>query len=105
MLLGCRRGRMADGNWGLVDMAVEDVGDLADFFDEGGELFGQDRLHAVGQGFLRFVVNFHEESVCAYRDGCAGKGQDFVALAGAVGRIDENWEMTPFFDGGDDRKI
>jgi hypothetical protein len=96
---------MVDGDLGLVDMAVEDIGDLADFCDEFGELFGEDRLHAVGEGFLWLVMDFDEQAVCTYRDGCARKRQNFVALAGAVGRIDENWEMTPFFDGGDDRKI
>jgi len=40
-------------------MAVEDVGDLADFFDQLGELFGENGLDAVGEGLLGFMMYFN----------------------------------------------
>ena len=84
---------------------MEDGGDLADFADEFGELFGEDGLHAVGEGFFGFVVNFDEEAIGANSDRGAGKRQDLVALAGAVRRVDEDREMAAFLDGGNDGEI
>ena len=59
----------------LVDMAMEDGGDLADFVGEGGEFFGEDRLHAVGEGFVRFVVDFDEQAVGADGDRGAARAE------------------------------
>lgn len=42
----------------LVDVAVEDLGDLLDFGLEFGEFGGEDGLHAVGEGFFRLVMDF-----------------------------------------------
>ena len=44
----------------LVDVAVEDGGDLADFGLEFGEFSGEDGLHAVGEGLFRLVMDFDE---------------------------------------------
>ena len=76
---------------------------MADFGDEFSEFLRKDGLHAVGERFLGFVVNFDEEAIGTNGDGGTGERQDFVALAGAVRRIDEDGKMAAFFDGGDDR--
>jgi len=88
-----------------VEEAVEDGGDLADFRNEFSEFFGKNGLHAVGEGFFGFVVNFDEEAIGASGDGGAGERKNFVAFAGAVRRIDEDRKMAAFFDGGDDGEI
>ena len=88
-----------------VNGAVEDGGDLAHFSGEDGELFGEDGLHTVGKRFFRFVMNFDEEAVGANGDGGAGKGENFVALAGAVTGINEDRKMAAFFDGGNDGEV
>ena len=104
------------GGWGIVELfadiwvesvdgAVEDLGDLLDFGDEGGEFFGEDGLHAVGEGFFGLVMDFDEEAVGANGDGGAGKWKNFVALAGAVAGIDEDGKMAALFYGGDDGEI
>jgi hypothetical protein len=43
---------------GLVEAAVQDVGDLLDFGHEFGVLVGDDGLDAVGEGFLGLVMDF-----------------------------------------------
>jgi hypothetical protein len=85
----------------LVDGAVEDGGDLLNLSDEGGEFIGEDGLHAVGEGFFGLVMDFDKEAVGANGYGGAGQREDFVALAGAVRRIDEDRQMAAFFYGGD----
>ena len=74
----------------LVDVAVEDLSDLADFGLEFGEFGGEDGLHAVGEGFFGLVMDLDEEAVGADGYGGAGKRKNFVALAGAVAGIDED---------------
>ena len=44
----------------LVDVTVEDLGDLTDFGEESGEFGGEDGLHAVGEGFFGLVMDFDE---------------------------------------------
>jgi hypothetical protein len=88
-----------------VNGAVEDGGDLAHFSGEEGELFGKDGLHAVGERFFGFVVDFDQEAIGSDGDGGAGEGENFVALAGAVAGIDEDREVTAFFDGGNDGEV
>ena len=78
---------------------------MADFGKEFGELVGEDGLDAVGEGFVGFVVDFDEEAIGADSDGGAGKGQNFVALAGAVRGIDEDGQVAALLDGGNDGKI
>ena len=56
----------------LVDVAMEDGGDEADFFNEDGEFGGQDGLHAVGEGVFGLMVDFDEQAVGADGDGGAG---------------------------------
>src|SRR2546428_8845778 len=84
-----------------VHGAVEDGGDLTYFVGEGGEFFGEDGLHAVGEGFVRLMVDFDNKAIGANSNGGARKGQNFVALAGAVAGIDENGEVAALLDGGD----
>jgi len=62
-------------------------------------------LDAVGEGFFGVVVNFDQEAVGAYRYRGSGEGENFVALAGTVGRIDENGEVAALFYRGDYREI
>jgi len=88
-----------------INGAVEDGGDLAHFAGEDGEFFGEDGLHAVGEGFLGFVMDFDEEAIGADGYGGARERENFVAFAGAVAGIDEDGEMTAFFDGGDDGEV
>ena len=88
-----------------VHGAVEDGSDLTYFVGEGGEFFGEDRLHAVGEGFVRLMVDFDDKAIGANSNGGAGKGQNFVALAGAVAGIDENGEVAALLDGGNDREV
>ncbi len=88
-----------------VHGAVEDGGDLTYFVGEGGEFFGEDGLHAVGEGFVRLMVHFDDEAIGADGNSGAGKRQNFVALAGAVAGIDENGEVAALFDGGNDREV
>jgi hypothetical protein len=89
----------------LVEEAVEDGGDLADFRNEFGKFFGEDGLHAVREGFFGFVVNFNEKAIGAHGDGGAGERKNFVAFAGAVRGIDKDGKMAAFLDGGDDGEI
>ncbi len=84
---------------------MEDGSDLTYFVGEGGEFFGEDRLHAVGEGFVRLMVDFDDKAIGANSNGGAGKGQNFVALAGAVAGIDENGEVAALLDGGNDREV
>src|SRR5712664_38238 len=89
----------------LVDGAVEDGGDLAHFVGEGDEFLGEERLHAVGEGFFRLVMDFDEQAVGADSDSGARKRQNFVALAGAVAGVDKNGKMAAFFYGGNDGEV
>ena len=84
-----------------VDSAVEDGGDLAHFVGEDGKFFGEDGLHAVGESFVRLVMDFDEQAIGADGDSCAGERKNFVALAGAMAGIDEDGEVAAFFDGWD----
>ena len=84
---------------------MEDGGDLADLGDEFGEFFGEDGLHAVGEGFFGFVVNFDEQAIGTNGDGGAGERKNLVAFASAVRGIDEDGKVAAFFDRGDDREI
>src|SRR5579859_31232 len=86
----------------LVDVAVEDGGDLADFGLEFGEFGGEDGLHSVGEGFFGLVMDFDEEAVTADGHGGAGERKNFVALAGAVARIDEDGQVASFLNCGHD---
>src|SRR5579863_6773851 len=85
---------------GLVEVAVEEAGNGADFDQEFGELGRDYGLDAVGEGFFGLVMYFDEEAVgtCGY--GGARHGKNFVAFAGAVAGVDEYGEMAAFFDGG-----
>jgi len=78
---------------------------LADLGDEFGEFFGENGLHAVGEGFFGFVVNFDEEAIGASSDSGAGKRKNLVAFSGAVRGVDEDREMAAFLDGGNDGEI
>ena len=78
---------------------------MADFGDELDELLRKDGLHAVGEGFFGFVVNFDEEAIGTNGDGGAGERKNLVAFASTVRGIDENGKVAAFFDRGDDRKI
>ena len=89
----------------LVEGAAEDLGDGANFGDEFGIFGGQDGLDAIGEGFFGLVMNFDEKAIGTDGDGGARKREDFVALSGAVGGIDENGEVAAFFDGGDDGEV
>jgi len=93
------------GATGLVDAAVEDGGDLANFGEEFGEFGGEDGLHAVGEGFFGLMVDFDEEAVGADGHGGTGERKNFVALAGAVAGIDHDGEMAAFVDGGDNGEV
>src|SRR2546421_8877977 len=88
----------------LVNGAVEDSGDLAHFVGEGDEFLRQKRLHAVGERFVRLVMNFDEKAIRADGDSGARKRQDFVAFAGAVAGINEDWKMAALFYGGAKRQ-
>jgi hypothetical protein len=52
-----------EGNSGykanLVDRAVKDRGDLAHLLRENRKFFGEDRLHAIGESFVRLMMNFN----------------------------------------------
>src|ERR1700687_1120427 len=88
-----------------VDGAVEDGGDLTHLVGEGGEFFGKDGLHAVGESFVRLVMDFDEEAIGADSDGGSWKRENFVALAGSVGRIDEDRKVAALFDGRYDGEV
>ncbi len=51
------------------------------------------------------VMDFDEQAVGAYRYGGAGERKNFVALAGAVAGVDEDWQMAAFFHGGNDGEV
>ncbi len=88
-----------------IDGTVEDGGDLAHFVGEGDEFLGKEGLHAVGEGFVRLVMDFDKEAIGANGDGSAGERQNFVALASAVAGIDKNGEMAAFFYRGNDGEV
>jgi len=83
-----------------VDLAVEDVGDLADFGGQFGVFGGEDGLNAVGEGFFGLVMDFDEESIGADGDRGTGKRKDFVTLAGAVAGVDQDGQVAAFFHCG-----
>jgi hypothetical protein len=93
------------GQYRLVDLAVEDGGDLEDFGVEFGEFGGEDGLDAVGEGFIGLVVDFDEEAIAADGNGGAGERENFVAFAGAVAGIDHDGEMAALFDSGDNGEV
>ena len=72
------------------DGPSHDCGDLADLRHQFVELVGEEGLRAVGQGFVRLVMDFHHQAVGADGYGGARERSDFVALAGAVAGVDEN---------------
>jgi hypothetical protein len=78
---------------------------LAHFVGEGGEFFGEDGLHAVGERFVRFVVDFDEQAIGADSHGGAGERENFVALAGTVTGVDEDGEVAAFFYSGHDGEV
>ena len=84
---------------------MQDGGDLLHFGNQGGEFFRQNRLDSVGEGFFGLVMDFDQEAIGANSDSSTGERKDFVALAGAVGRVDEDGEMAALFHGGDDGEI
>ena len=98
---GCSR---SFSRW-LIDRAVKHGSNLAHFVGEGEELFWEDGLHAVGESFIGFVVDFDEEAVGSNGNSGAGKRQNFVAFAGAVTGVNENRKVAAFFDGGDDGEV
>lgn len=85
----------------LVDLTVQDLGDLLDFAEEVGEVGGKDGLDAVGEGFVGLVVDFDEETIGADCYRRAGERENFVTFAGAVRRIDEDGKVAAFFYGRD----
>ena len=94
-----------NGAVALVDFAVEDGGDLADFGDEFDQFAGENGLHAVGEGGVGAVMNFDEQAVGADGDRGAGKRQNFVAFAGAVAGIDEDRQVAALLHGGNDGEV
>ena len=92
----CSRTNRRNGRGGLIarpvyrsiDLAVEDVGDLADFGGQYGVFGGEDGLNAVREGFFGLVMDFDEEPISADGDRGTGKRKDFVMLAGAVAGVD-----------------
>src|SRR5260221_8141892 len=85
-----------------VHDAVKNSGDLLHFRRQFRELLGQDRLHAVRKRFLRVMMHFHKQSICADGDRGAGEGKHLVAFPGAVAWIDENGQGAAFFYGRHD---
>jgi len=63
----------------LVDGAVEDGGDLAHLVGKGGKFFGEAGLHAVGERFVRFVLDYDEQAIGANSDGSAKAGELYGA--------------------------
>jgi len=88
-----------------INRAVKDGGDLAHIVGEGEELFGKNGLHAVGESFIGFVVDFDEQAVGADGHRCARERQNFVAFAGAVAGVNENRKVAALFDGRDDGEV
>jgi hypothetical protein len=52
---------------GLVEGTAEDGGDLAYFLHQGREILGEERLHSIGQGHLRLMMDFDEQAIGASR--------------------------------------
>src|SRR5207237_2915025 len=89
----------------IVNVAVEDSGGLAHFVGEGDEVLRQKRLHAVGERFVRLVMNFDKKAIRADGYSSARKRQDFVAFAGTVAGINEDWKMAALFYGGENSGV
>ncbi len=84
---------------------MEDGGDLAHFTGEGDEFLGEQGLHAVGEGFVRLMMNLDEQTIGSYSDSCAGEWQDFVAIDGNVAGIDKDGKMATLFYGRNDGEV
>ena len=84
---------------------MEDGGDLSHFVGENREFFGKDGLHAVGESFVRFVMDFDEQAIGANSDGGAGKRENLVPFAGAMAGIDEDGQVAALLDRGDDGEV
>ena len=52
-------------NKGLVNSAMENGSDLAHFVGKSDEFLGKQGLHAVGEGFVRLVMDFDEQAIRA----------------------------------------
>ena len=102
---GQRHGKTYGRATPSVDSAVEDGGDLAHFVGKDGKFFGEDGLHAVGEGFVRLVMDFDEQAISANGDGRTGERKNLVALAGTVAGIDEDGQVAALLDGGDDGEV
>src|SRR5882724_1413239 len=88
-----------------VHDAVKNSGDLLHFRCQFRELLGQDRLHTVRKRFLRVMMHFHKQSVCADGDRGAGEGKNLVAFSGAMAWIDENGQVAALFYGRHDSEV
>src|SRR5258706_11330565 len=83
-----------------VHDAVKNSGDLFHFRRQFRKLLGQDRLHAVRKRFLRVVVHFHKQSICADRDRGTGEGKHLVAFPGAMAWVHKDRQVAALFYGG-----
>ena len=80
---------------------MEDGGDLAHFTGEGDEFLGEQGLHAVGEGFVRLMMNLDEQTIGSYSDSGAGERQAGL-LRGKLGVRAGDLERAR--DAGEDRR-
>ena len=57
-------------------------------------------MGAVGEGMGGIVVDFDDKTVRTNRDSGFGKGNDKFPAAGSVAGIDDNGQVTEFFNRG-----
>src|SRR5579859_3929911 len=92
---------LCHANRTLRHAAADGWGDDAELGHELGEGGGLQGLSAVREGVVGVVVDFDQQAVGAGGYRGAGHGGNFVAAAGAVGRVGQHWEVRQLFDYGD----
>src|ERR1035437_5169297 len=80
--------------------AIEDAGDGGEVLHQLGEGVGEKGLRAVAHGLGGAVVAFDHDAVGTGGNGGAGEGGDVLAIAGGVGRIDDDRQVRELLDDG-----
>ena len=99
-----RSGLSIDKTWS-VHRTTYHRSDLPDLLHQFVELIGIKRLDPVRKSFVRIAMHFHDQAVGADCNRSAGQRRNFVALSGAMARVDNDWQMAESLNGGNDAQV
>src|SRR5439155_23517600 len=89
----------------LIYFAMYHSSDLTNFYAKCCELLGENGLYAVGEGFLRLVMNFDEQPIRSDSHRRPREWQHLVPFACAMTGVHEYRKVAAFFHPGNDRKV